>query len=396
MRYTLLFLLVLSISFALLSSNLSNNKFFLEKDEGFYLRYATYLIQNGLSGISDLFKNYTSNPSYCFHPSPLRIGYIAIAALFVKIFGASCWSLAYLSLISFYLFLTVNFYFISKYFDKKVALLSGILLAFSPLNLAMAKRALTESILNLFSVLTIWIFFDLVKERRNWKYFLFLAVFLLTILIKETSVLFSIIFMVFLLIRRLFYNKQIYLKDFLFIFVIPTATVFIIYLGLTGSPYFLFELFKVIFRDQTTNTYILVAGGPWFRYIIDYILISPWVVILTIGFIFYYLASQDYSETIIYLFVVFLLSFILFNMFAKNLRYVIVLDMQMRLFSILMLTSLFGRLVNKKAAYFVVFFVVMIAISDYISFNYLFVKLGIYDPVSIFLLIARHLSFPIQ
>ena len=77
-------------------------------------------------------------------------------------------------------------------------------------------------------------------------------------------------------------------------------------------------------------------------------LLSPWTVILSIGFIFYYLGSREHNETNFYFLSVLIFSFFIFNIFSKNVRYVIMLDIPMRLFSVLMLRNLIENALAKK------------------------------------------------
>ncbi|MDP3786416.1 MAG: glycosyltransferase family 39 protein, partial [Candidatus Omnitrophota bacterium] len=203
----LVFLLVLAVSFTLTSLSIKDVEFESGADEGYYLRYASYIGEHGLGGFTDLFKNYIENQRDWLYSNPLRIGFITLSSVWLKIFGYSFLNLAYFSLFSFCVFLIISFYFASKYFDDKTALLLAILLAFSPLNMAMARRALLDSTFNLFCILSIWLFFDLLKKRTTLKYILFILIYSFTILVKETGVLLSIFFLLYLI----FYKDKKYL-----------------------------------------------------------------------------------------------------------------------------------------------------------------------------------------
>lgn len=376
--------------------SLKDISFAKKADEGYYLKYATYISSKGIKGFSELFRDYLENQENWIFPSPLRVGFIILSSIFIKIFGNSFLSLAYLSLCSYCLFLIVSFYFARKFFDEKIALLFTILLAFSPINMAMARRALTESTFNLFSALSIWLFFWLIKERSNLKYALFIFVYSFTILVKEISVLFFFIFILYLVFYKYLFKKSLYVKDFLCV-GIPFIIVGFVYISLGGILNTI-DTIKIILTSPKTNQYdILFCQGPWFRYIIDYMLLSPWIVILSIGFVFYYLISKGADERILYFIVILLGVFVIFNIFTKdirhamNIRYAIILDIPMRLFTLLMLKRLIECRFPKKGFMLITTLVIIISISDYINFYDLFLKGGIYDPVSFLLLKEREM-----
>ncbi len=390
--YSLLFLLIISIAFTLIILSLKDIVFAGRADEGYYLKYATYISAKGLKGFPDLFKNYLQNQENWIFPNPLRVGFAVLSCIWIKIFGNNFLNLAFLSLFSYCLFLFICFYFTRKYFDEKIALLLIILLAFSPLNMAMARRALTESTFNLFSALSLWLFFDLLKERRSFKYILFIFIYSFTILVRETAVILSLFFILYLVFYKFFFKKAVNSVDFLSVALFPAVIVGFIYINLGGGLFNIVNTIKIILTPPRTNQYaILFGSGPWFRYIIDYILLSPWVVILSIGFVFYYFSSKERDEKTVYFLLALVFIFFAFNIFTKNIRYVMILDMPMRLFSVLMLKRLIESIFPKRAFILIAIFVTMVSMFDYINFHNLFIKEGIYDPVTFLLLRAEHI-----
>ena len=390
--YNIFFILILVIACSLIILSLKNIIFASGADEGYYLSYAEYINVRGITGFYDLFRGYLENQQHWVFPNPLRIGFIVLAAFFVKIFGNNFISLTYLSLVSYCLFLITCFYFARKYFDEKIALLFAILLAFSPLNMAMARRALMESTYNLFSVFSIWLFLDLLKERRPLKYSLFIFVYSFTILVKETGILLSLCFIAYLLAYKFIFKNKVYLKDLLSVTLIPFSAVGFIYIVSGGGLSNIIDTVNIILSASKSNQYAIIFGsGPWFRYLIDYMLLSPWVVILSIGYMLYYFAKKEHDEISLYFVVLFILTFFTLDLFTKNIRYVMILDMPLRLFTVLMLKRIFEIRFPKHAYILSIIFVIMISISDYANFYSLFVKEGIYDPVSFPLLRARHL-----
>ncbi len=385
----LILLFILFISFVIISSSFKQINFAARSDEGHYFKCATYIAEKGIFGFPKLFKVYVENDKNWFFLSHLRVGFIILSSLWLKIFGYSLLNLAYLSLFAYTLFLLASFHFVKKYFSQTTALLFVLLLAFSPINMAMARRALTESTLSLFSILSIWLFFDYIREKSNFKQIIFILTYSFTILVKETSVLLSLVFMIFIVSNKFLFKEKIHLREFLTASVFPFTIAGVIYLSLAGGILPITDTVKVILHVMNTNQYaVFFSSGPWFSYIVDYILLSPWVVILAIGFIFHYLSSKESDVRIFYFLLVLIVIFISFNAFSKNIRYVMILDTPLRLFSVLILKKIFETKFPKQALTLAVMSVITIATFDYLNFYKLFLLNGIYDPVSLSLIKA--------
>ncbi|MFH1457880.1 MAG: glycosyltransferase family 39 protein [Candidatus Omnitrophota bacterium] len=382
------FLGLFLVSFALIQLSLKNINFVILADEGCYLKYATFIGDHGIRGFKKLFELYTQDQSN-FFPNPLRVGFILLSVFWLKAFGYSFLGLAYLSLFSFLAFLCVSYYFSSKYFDKDTGLFYVVLLAFSPLALGFARRAMLESTLQLFVALSFWLFWSLIQERSSLKSVVFILVFSLAILMKETVVLLSPIFVIFLLLNKLLFKKEVRLMDFLTVSVFPFLIVGLIYISVGGLTNTL-QTIRIILHSPKTNPYPIAFGqGPWFRYIVDYMLFSPWVLLCSVGFIFSYFVSDRRQDLQAYFLVMAIMSLVLFNFFTKNIRYVMVLDIPMRLFTVLMLKEIVFKRVSRHATAVLALLVLGIALSDYLNFYDLFLKQGIYDPVSYVLLKSK-------
>ncbi len=391
LQYRLVLFLIIAVAITLISSTFRKIQFFPAADEGYYLKYAVFISEKGLLGFSELFKAYIHNQGNWLFPNPLRVGFIILSAIWLKIFGYAFINLAYLSLFSYVLFLGVSYHFARKYLGESLALLFVILLAFSPIQLAMSRRALLEATVNLFSSLSVWLFWDFLREGKRRTFVLFIAATSASILTKESSSLLVITFLILWLIDKFIYKEKKDSKEFAYILIFPLLAVGLVFWLLRCLPY-LFSTIKIILNSPGTNAYAIQFGsGPWYRYLIDYMLFSPWVVILAVGFIFHLLLGKEDDKMYAYFALFSLVSFILLNIFTKNIRYAIVLDMPMRLFSLLMLERIARRIVPQHALKLLSFLVIALAFSDYLNFYDLFVQGGIYDPASFLLLKAKQI-----
>jgi 4-amino-4-deoxy-L-arabinose transferase-like glycosyltransferase len=286
--------------------------------------------------------------------------------------------------------LGISYYFSRKYFGEKFALLFSILLAFSPINMAMARRALVDMPANLFLAASLWLFFDMLEQRKKFKCAAFTAIYTIAILMKESAVLLATAFVFYLLIRKYVLKKDTSHNDFLCAAVYPSVITAIIYLIVAGSPATILKTARIIITSPSTNQYAIVyCSGSWLRYIADFFLISPWVLLLAVGFIISYFSVKKRDDKILYFMAVTLAYYLILNLFAKNLRYAMLLDIPIRLFAASAVLW-FSRTRSGRYDYlYALLVIIAIAAYDYALFYKFFIVNGIYDPVTALLLKAR-------
>lgn len=390
--YPITFLLIIFSLFSIYKYIPQENNFAKGADEGHYLGYAKYISDNGIKSYPKLFEEVVKNKDYWIWPSPLRVGYFLLSGVWLKIFGSSFRSLANLSFVCYILFLLISLYFSKRYFGKGIATLFVLLLAFSPLAMAMAKRALSDSTGNLFTIFSIWLFLHFLSEKKVLNFILFLIFYVYSILIREQSILLICFFALFFLIYKYIYKRDIRGIYFSGIILVPSFTVGLVWLISSQSLGNLISMIKITRALPAINEYSVVfCRGPWFRYIIDYFLISPLTTILALAFIVYALINREIFRDykISYFIILFLVLYLLLSSFDynKNIRYAMSLDMIIRLFTVFILKEIFKK--SKFMADFVFFIVLFLCLNDYLNFMELFCHKNIYDPVSFTLLKAR-------
>ena len=391
-KLNLIFLLMLAVSVTAISFSLKNIIFADKADEGLYLNYSIGVSNNGIKGFHDLFKDYFSDQAHRITQNPLRVGFIILTSIWIKLFGYSMYNLAILSLFSYCIFLFLSFYFAKKYLDKNLVLLFLILLAFSPINMAMARRALVDSTSNLFIFSSVLLFFENLREKKAFKNILFILIYAFAILIKESSALLALFFMLYIFITRKKNADYLSIKGFLITTIAPFSIAGIIYIILAGGIEQFFKVMISVVTSPAVNAYaVFYCAGPWFRYLVDFMVLSPWVFLLGVGFVFLYLTKNKKRDELTYL-LLFSFTLMFFHSFLiKNIRYLMILDFPLRLFAILMLYELLQPIFKQKAIYFIAALVIAISLFDYFNFHKLFVQFGIYDPVSLWLFQASHI-----
>ena len=393
-----IFTLVLGVVLFLSLNPLRESQFGPSSDEGYYCKYASLVVHQGQRGFNDLISWYASSDKARMHPAPVRVGYILLTAFLFKLFGVESFGvLGLISTLSFILFLYVCFYYVRKYFDLDTALLTVLLLASSPLMLGLSRRALVDSPVNLLWGLAVWLFLDVLSKPKGFSYIFFLITLLVAITFKETSLILIPFFVLAGIIGR---RKGAVIKTFQIWGVVICPLVFIflfygwVYGGLGPLKAAAMAIAKTHFSSNYPNPYaIYYCSGPWFKYLLDFLLLTPIVTLLFIGYAGYlcvHRTALDFKKTYFMLYFVYVYGVLSSLAHTKVVRFVVNLEMVMGLFAVLMLVEVLKGLGDQKRKRWLVYAAVGIFLYNWLTFVGLFYKGSLLDPISRHLLVFRH------
>jgi 4-amino-4-deoxy-L-arabinose transferase-like glycosyltransferase len=386
------FLILLCVAAFLVYSSLPRVAYKPDADEGYYLNYATRVSKEGVGSFPGMFSDYVHNKANWIFPSPLRVAYIALGGAWLRLFGPSYIALSWLSLCCYCGALAVSYCFCRKYYGETTALLFSALLAFSPLNMAMARRALVDGPANMCAIVAVWLLFDAVGEGNGMRRALFVGMYAITILMKEVLVLLVPVFAIYLAIEKYMKKKELALRDILLMTACPPLLALGICALASGNAAIVFKIIRIIITSPAANRYAnLYCSGAWISYLVDFIVLSPWVCILAIGYFFSQVCMPQRREQDRYFSVLGVCYFFFLIFFVKNIRYALLLDTPFRLFAVLMIQKIAETYTPRHAIVVCALCVAAISVFDYILFYNIFVLHALYDPVSIHLLQERRL-----
>ena len=390
--------LVLGVVLFLCLNPLRESQFGPSSDEGYYYKYASLVVHQGHGAFNDLISWYASSNQARMHPAPIRVGYILLSAFLFKLFGVENFGiLGLISTLSFILFLYVCFYYVRKYFDLDTALLAVLFLASSPLMLGLSRRALVDSPVNLLWGLAVWLFLDVLIKPNRFSYVYFLIILFAAITFKETSIILIPFFVMAGIIGR---RKGATIKTFQIwgILICPLIFIFLfygwVYGGLGPLRAAVIAIAKTHFSSHYPNPYaIYYCSGPWFKYVLDFLLLTPIVTLLFIGYAGYLCVHRmalDFKKTYFMLYFVYVYGILSSLPHTKVGRFVVNLEMVMGLFAVLMLVEVSKRLDDRKRQRWLVYSAVGIFLYNCVSFVNLFYNVSLLDPISHHLLVLRH------
>jgi len=364
-------------------------------DEGYYYQYASLVEHKGMPAFSRLIFWYSDHAEAREHPAPVRVGYILLIALLFKIFGPSFAVQGLISTASLILFLGLCFYYVRKYFDLDTALLTLLFLASSPLILGLSRRALVDSSVNFWWAACVWLLADVLFKPKSWSYIVFLVALIMAILFKETSI---ILIPFFMLAASGLENKAegVARARIWGILIWPVVILLPLYVWIYGGWGNVTRAVVAIFNTHLSSTASLYAiyfsSGPWFRYLLDFLLITPIVLLLFIGYTGYLCVQRTALDDLRMYFLsyfIYVYGVLSCLSHSKVVRFVVNLEMVMALFAVLMLREIF-KSANDKGRSWLLYAAVGVFLYNWASFLNLFYGPVLLDPISRHLLVFRH------
>lgn len=365
-------------------------------DDGYYLHYMTLVRQQGLSVFPALFEQWNATKEFWIFPPPSRIGFIVVSALWSNVFGTTFDALQYLSLASHLVLCVVNYAFARKHLGEPKAVLLALSLAFSPLLMGISRLALTDSFNALCMTTTVWLFVELSKDPGRFvRGIPFMAALAFMVLTKELSVLLTVPFLAFVAYERFVRKEPRSVVRFALWFAIPGVLVLASFLLAAGTPARLLETMRIVLGSPATNAYAIKYGeGPWFRPVIDFLLFSPVPTMLAIaglGLVLVRWRGGAYDRTSVLLAFLVAIFVLELSFFTKNIRYAVVLELPLRLFAVGFVAEMAGGLRTRRSALCAAAVVLLLCWLDWRTFDVMWVRGHLYDPVTAWLGFLRHL-----
>lgn len=356
-------------------------------DEGYYQRYMARFAAQGWGALPALFREYVAQPKDWIFPNPLRLSFIAAAGLLGRVMGTSFPTLTALSMLSLVALLPLVHGFLRRRAAAEQALWTTALVGFSPLLLGLGRRALNDSFATLLMGLSCGLAFEAFHAERGRRVRAgFAAALLLSILAKESAALLGLPLLALVLVSHVEAHRptRALLADLLWL-AAPPALAVLLWIAAAGDPALVAQVARIILSSPATNDYAIRFGsGPWSRYLIDWVAVSPAVTLLAIagaGAVLTRARRRD--ADMLSRFLVLLCALFLFALclFTKNLRYAAPLEVPLRALAVMALSQ---WLPDQPRARWIAgsIAVALLCWLDYRAFEHLFVQRRMYDPIS--------------
>ena len=394
--------LVVACAATLVNSTLNAVIYQPKADEGYYLRDAIRIAEDGPRAFPALCRDYLDHAqTRQYFPHPLRLTTLLLDAAAVRLSGPSFTSLQQLSLLAFLALLIFMLCGLNRTLDERTALWGTLLLVVSPLHLAMARRALADSLVATLLVACLGLCIRAVTtEKGNTRQWWFVAVaYMVTFLAKEGAVVLIPMSVFFIGWHAVRHRRRLPLWPLCAVSLVPLIGALGLVSLAAGGFAIAWQVLSVSLASAATNPYLLQYGnGPWFRYLVDYLLLSPCTTLLYVLWLGYLIGARIHpalksgvNDERLWAWALVPVLFIACSApFTKNVRYALVLEVPMRLGAAWLLQQLGGAHASARwATIRIAILVAVLAWIDLHAFSRVFVVGDVYDPVSLLLLAVR-------
>jgi 4-amino-4-deoxy-L-arabinose transferase-like glycosyltransferase len=367
-------------------------------DEGIYSRYVRIALQNGLWNYADVAQGYVEwqdNRPDAIVPAT-RIGFILPAAILAKFTGVnSLTALRWVSMgASILLLLAIPLMarrMKSGTETNARVLTLSVLVAVAPLQIHLAQRSLIDGYFAFWAILCAWALWENLQapQRSGWllTYGISLLVLVLT---KENA---AFVFLALLVVMIVFAVAGLGRMSWPLIFVSligPAVAILFLSMLIGGIGEWISFYRSFVAKSATLPYPVKFQDGAWYRYVVDFTLLSPVIVALFFGALF---QLKKESEPDIFWAVFLGASFIGMSSvpFGMSLRFAAYWDVPLRWLAASQLLLLRTRFPYLKAPAVFCALVLFLGALDLFQYWRYFVQGAIYDPVSFDLLHASKL-----
>lgn len=317
---------------------------------------------------------------------PTRFLYVFLAYLWSTAFSTGpLAALKAISCLFSILLLALSTLFAWRLGGRNYGLAVLALMSVAPAQIHLAQHAMIDGFFAFWAVLTIWLLWENLHrpDAPGWlaAYGASIAAMVLT---KENAF-FVFIALLGLLAASRWMRHGAVTRKLVFATFAGAALGFVMLVALAGGIKPFVETYRLLVVKAEQLPYAILTGdGPWYRYLVDYLLLSPVVLLLAVGALFG-LRSDDSSRWYLVLFVVITYIIMANVKNGMNLRYTSMWDMPLRFLAATQLFILSGhlsRFVRRSPQFIAILLFLALGTLELRQYSIFFVKNDLYELVT--------------
>lgn len=302
-------------------------------DEGLYREYVNAVSKGGITSYPDIVEGYIEVQKKL--PGsilpPLRFLYIFTAYLWHSIFGADALN-ALQQVAAFFSMLTLVLatFFAWRMRGATWAIAIAALMAFAPTQLHMSQHALVDGFFTFWATLVLGLFWENLQNPRNWRWLAaYVAALALLVLTKENSF-FVWTALVGLIVTNRWLQFGTVTREIIVATILGPLLGVVVLIFLAGGIDVFVQSYQLSVGKNFELRYAILTGdGPWYRYLVDLLLVSPLVLILAFGTVFR-LSRTAKAELFMTIFIAASYLVMCNVKYGMNLRYANMWDLPLR------------------------------------------------------------------
>jgi len=359
-------------------------------DEGLYREYVNALSNGGLGSYPDIVQGYIDVQKKL--PGsilpPLRFLYIFTAYAWHSIFGSEALD-ALRQVAAFFSMLTLALaaMFVWRIRGMTWTIAVAALMAVAPTQLHMSQHALVDGFFTFWALLVLWLFWENLQAPRDWRWLVgYIVALALLVLTKENSF-FVWIALVALLVTNRWLQFGTVTRELVIATLLGPLLGVVVLVFLAGGIDVFVQSYQLSVGKNFQLPYAILTGdGPWYRYLVDLLLVSPIVLLLALATIFRLNRTMK-PELFLSIFIAASYLVMCNVKYGMNLRYANMWDMPLRFLAFSQIVALASWVKSYRAAV-IAAAVIFLAAIEFHQYIILAVRYPLYELVTYDLLLA--------
>src|SRR5205814_4992751 len=351
-------------------------------DEMYYRHGLMFLVHNGFTSYPSLVRNYAKvQPTLPVAViPPTRVTLIAAAFLWHQIFNTVPLISLRAVACSAVLTLLISALFLYRAAGLPAAIAVSALLSCAPMQIQLAQRAYVDGVFAFTAVLTIWLLWENMRGPSSLKWLVpYGASIALMVVTKESAAFVFVGILSILACNRWLKIGEVGLNLVIATFAGALAGAATLVIA-AGGLATLIQVFQANLSKAYVTPYVIQTGdGPWFRYILDLIAISPLVTLLALAA----LGRLSFQEAIGRYFALFLaVTYLLMSNlhYGISLRYTAMWDLPLRWLAFTQIVLMAASVPSRYRTIVIPVAVAVVCAVDLSHYCLFFVQNGTYDP----------------
>ena len=327
-------------------------------DEHLYQRYVVLLNAKGLAAypaFCDYFIQEQSKGGICELP-PTRFLYIACGSVWSQLFGpggldrpgpvANAAALSALKAVAclFAVLTLIPAALFARRLRGDGAMLGTLaLMCFAPVQIHLGQHRMIDGFFAFWALMCLWLLWENLRAPNHAGWLTGLTACLACMVMTKENAFFVFIALGAVLALNHWGKWGVITPKLVLCMIAGPLTGLTLLIALAGGTENFIHIYQILVSKAQTLDYAIRTGdGPWYRYFIDYMLVSPIVLLLAIGAAF---STARESRPLLYLVAFMACSYVLMcNVkYGMNLRYTTIWDMPLRLLAYTQLAQLTAR-----------------------------------------------------
>jgi len=366
----------------------------LGMDEGLYREYVNAVIRDGIGSYPELIQGYAEaqkEKEGSILP-PTRFLYIFAAYSWHSLFGTEALN-ALRQVAAFFSVLTLALatLFVARLRGPSWAVGMAALMAFAPTQLHVSQHALVDGFFAFWALLSLWLLWENLRAPRNWRWLAAYVVALAFLVLTKENSFFVWVALVAVIVVNRWLQFGTLTREVIVATVLGPLLGVVILIFLAGGISPLVHLYQLSVGKNLHLEYAILTGdGPWSRYLVDLLLVSPIILILAVGRVFQ-LNRLLKEEWFMAIFIAASYLVMCNVKYGMNLRYANIWDMPLRFLALGQIVALGSLAKQQYRAVVIAIALALIAAIEFRQYVIMTIQYPLYELATDLLMRALHI-----